>query len=133
MELGWGNQHTKRILFGVFSDYFEQFAEIHNCKRYYEVSPLYIGKEFPRRRFIYDNQLERVTANICENADSIYFLLDDLRFKLEFNDYGTIRPATLMELHIVLSEQDYINKTTFFKSSHIIEPERVYEWWTNVV
>lgn len=136
MELGWGSG-IKRILFGVFSKYYDEFQEIHNCRRYGDVEPLYRTHEFPRRQYCTDFT-DTIVANICEEADSIYFLLDDIEFKTPFyfspidNKKACYLPATLIELHIVLSEQDYINKTTFFKGSHIIEPERVYDWWTNV-
>ena len=137
MELGWGSG-VKRILFGVFSKEFEEFQEIHNCKSYGDVEPLYYTTEYPRIQYSTSFELDRVIANICEDADSIYFLLDDLSYqtKSRFNTYldksEHYIPATLIELHIVLSEQDFINKTTFFKGPYIIEPERVYNWWTNV-
>lgn len=137
MELGWGSG-IKRILFGVFSKEFEEFQLIHNCRSYGDVEPLYYVVGYPRIQYSTSFELDRVIANICEDADSIYFLLDDLEFKTRsrFNSWSNkiehYIPATLTELHIILSEQDYINKTTFFKGPYMIEPERVYEWWTNV-
>jgi len=137
--IGWGSG-IKRILFGVFSNEFEEFQKTHNCKSYGDLEPLYYTVGYPRIQYSTPFHLDRIIVNICEEADSIYFLLDDLSFitKDRFNSWtNKIEhhiPAPLVELHIILSELDYIKKTTFFKGPHkyIIEPERVYEWWTNV-
>ncbi len=135
MELGWGSG-VKRILFGVFSEYYDEMQEILNCKRYGDLFPLYAHHEWPKTQFCINFDLDRIIANICEEADEIHFLLDDLRFETTsrfdpvLNSIQYEFPATLSELHIVLT--DYIEKTTFYKGPYKIDSRRVYEWWTCV-
>lgn len=137
MELGWGSG-VKRILFGVFSSYFDEQQDLLQCKRYGDVEPLY---KFSTKRYPYFPETPLTIKSVClmmEDAEEIHFLLDDVEFKTIRTYHpvtGSIEytiPMTLMELHIILAEDKFAKKTKFYKNGLEYDFSEVYNLWTNV-
>ena len=106
-----------KIILGVFGISFDELMDEHDAIEYY-------GKGWIHGDYHPNNPFKNcgVVDEVCYNLDACTSCVFDVtHLKLPFNEGIT----TLRELHVVIHNDEYFNKTTFFVNSKEINKEKL--------
>ncbi|HPQ79852.1 MAG TPA: hypothetical protein PLG47_05330 [Candidatus Dojkabacteria bacterium] len=107
------------IILGVFGESFEQLMDEHAAIKFCSTGWISTNNSHPNNPFNL-----RVVHEVCYNLDaSTSCVFDVTHLELPFNE--TV--ITLKELHVVIHNQKYFDKTTFFVNSKQINKHKLKE------
>lgn len=108
-----------KIILGVFGESFDILCKEHDAIEYAALGWLWTEDEHPNNSF--NSSFYNM---ICHNLDACTSCVFDVtHLRLPFNDHV----ITLKELHVVMHNQEYFDKTTFFVNSQEINKDKLKE------
>lgn len=108
-----------KIILGVFGDSFDTLRDKYNAIEYGFCG--WINNYDYHPKCPYESM---VVNEVCYNLDVCTSCIFDVtRLRLPFN----AKVTTLKELHVVMNNEEYFNKTTFFVNSKPVDKNKLKE------